>query len=111
MKRFWNSLHQVRFKKIRLEDSADPRQYIGQKVLAAKEMGAEPEQIEIKHVLGSVAHPKYFEINGTHWVHMYSFFTQMMEGRIPTPEEMDEFELASQITKVKELNDGKKEGK
>lgn len=115
-KRYWNSVVRTVFPKLALTDFGDPRQYIGKRVLAVKELGAPEEDIVITHIQGAAGAgathlQKYFVINGTHFVHMYSFFTQMLEGRAPTKEEMDEFELASQIKDIKEVKDGQTQKK
>lgn len=107
-KKFWNSLVRTVFPKYDLANAQNPMHYIGEYVLARKELDQPDEKIKIEHIKGSLKHVKYFEINGSHWVSMYSFFTQMMDGRVPTPEEESEFELSTQITKIKETN-GKKE--
>lgn len=105
--RFWHRVTKAVFPKMKLHDQENPESYIGREILARPELDAPDEKIKIEHIKGSLRHAKQFEINGTHWVHMYSFFTQMLENRTPTPEEMDEFETASQITRISETKNGK----
>jgi hypothetical protein len=123
MKRYWNSLARATFKKVKLHDAQNPAQYIGRKVLAGKLVDqietlidgrklplitpilSEPEEITITSIIGSRPFEKYFELNGgTHHCHMYSFFVQLMEDRCPTKEEMDDFELASQVKNIRSLD-------
>lgn len=106
-KQYWGNLIRTPFKKMRLEDANDPRQYIGRTVLAAKP-GQEPEEVTIKEILGNLKNQKQFQINGEYLVTMFSFFTQLLDGRLPTAEEEAEFELATDITDIKPL--GKKNG-
>lgn len=107
-KAFFSRVTKATFQKLKLHDANDPRQYIGKTIMATKELDSEPEPVVISDIKGCVAEHlnKYFQINGTHFCHMFSFFTQLMEGRVPSKEEMDEFELASQVTKIREIKDG-----
>lgn len=107
-KKFWNSLVRTVFPRYDMTNAQNPMNYIGEYVLARKELDQPDEKIKIEDIKGSLKHVKYFEINGSHWVSMYSFFTQMIDGKVPTPEEEAEFELSTQITKIRETN-GKKE--
>lgn len=107
-KRFWSSITRQVFPKMKLHELGDPTIYAGREVLARKEMDAPDELITIKTAQGSRVHLKHFEINGTHWVSMCSFFMQMIDGRVPTPEEEAEFELATQVKEIRSI-DGKKE--
>ena len=95
------------FSKVKLEDASDPNLYIGRVILARPEMDAPDEKIVIEHIKGSLHYQKFFEINGTHWVSMLSFFLQMIEHRLPTEEEAADFELATQITGMKGIGYGK----
>ncbi len=105
-KRFWNSLTRATFKKFKLEDAISPNAFIGKTVFAHK--GApdgERESVKIESILGSKRWTKCMEINGTHLVTMLSFFTQLMEGREPSPEENAEFELATEIKDIREIKE------
>jgi hypothetical protein len=104
VKQYWSNLIRTPFRKMKLGVD-DPNVYVGRTILAQPELGAEPEEVTIQHVVGCVAPHlnKYFQINGTHFCHMFSFFKQVLENRLPTKEENDEFELASQITKIRDI--------
>lgn len=106
--RFFSAVTKMVFPKMNLAASSDPRQYIGKTVLAKKELDQPYEEIKIREVRGNLANEKCFEINGTHLVSMYSFFSQLIDGKLPTLEDEKEFELATQITRIKKI-DGKKE--
>lgn len=108
IKRFFSQTFKTVFPRIKLNEfESDPNVFMGQTVLARPELDAPDEEVEIKQVKGCVAPhlQKYFEINGTHFCHMFSFYTQMMEKRVPSQDEMDEFELASQIKDIKTMGD------
>lgn len=105
--RFWNSIVKTVFPRFRLEDAANPQQFVGKTVLAQLDFDQPFEEIKIREIKGSLKHVKHFEINGTHWVSMFSFYTQLLEGRMPTPEEEQEFDLATQIKSIRGT-DGKK---
>lgn len=101
---FWSKSKKKR--SLQLEE-ADPRRYIGKTIIAHKELhDEEPEEVTIKTILGSMPHPKYFEVNGTHFVHTLSFYEQVLNNRLPSKEEIDEFELATEIKTIKEVPDG-----
>jgi hypothetical protein len=113
-KRFWNSLTKATFKKVKLDDAISPNAFIGKAVtaqLGGKE-GSE-EEVIIKSVGPCIGQglEKYLTVNETHVCHTFSFFSQLMEGRKPTDEELSEFELASDVVKIKELSDGSTKGK
>lgn len=114
----FGNLVKTRFNRIRVTEN-DPNQWVGKTILASKELDDEPEEVVIQTVKGCLGMGqmseaqrnrlvKSFEINGTHIVSIYSFYVQILEGRLPTPEEEAEFELATQITKIKEI--GPKDG-
>lgn len=114
-KRFWSSVIRTPFKKMALQDANDPRRFIGKTVLAQPNLDADAEPIKVKEVVGvrAVTDPKlirYYQINGTHLCHMLSFHLQVEEGRVPSKEELDEFDLATDVVKIKEIGgkDGKK---
>ena len=92
---FWNAIKKKKAK-IALDES-DPRQWLGKSCLASDTVNGELEEVQIKSIVGSMVYPKHFEINGTHLVPVLSFYIQMMENRLPTEEEAEEFELATQI--------------
>lgn len=108
-KRFWNSLTKATFKKVKLDDAISPNAFIG-KAVTAQLGGREgpEEEVTIKNVGPCVGLglEKYLTINETHVCHTFSFFSQLMEGRKPTDDELKEFELASAVVKIKELSDG-----
>lgn len=113
-KAYFSRVTKAAFRKLQLHDSHDPNSYIGRKVMARRELDLPDEEIVVSDVKGCVAEhlQKYFQINGTHFCHMFSFFTQMLESRVPSDEEMAEFELASQVKKIREIKDGQaKKGK
>lgn len=113
MGRYWNSLTKAVFKKHRLDDAISPLAFIGKSVVAHKGAIDGPEErLEIKSILGSKAKElaRYLEINGSHLVHSLSFFTQLMEGRVPTQDELNEFDLATDVVKIKEIKDGQTQG-
>lgn len=101
----------------------EPTKFKGQTIQAQKELDGPLEEVVIESVLGCAAMGlekeqenrlvKYFQINGSHFCHMLSFYMQL-EGdengvkRLPTKEEIDEIELATQIVAIKELKNGKK---
>lgn len=91
------------FKKWKLDNVTSPVKFIGKKIKARLEMDAPDEEITIEHVCGSLAHVKHYEINGTHWVSILSFHMQLEEGREPTKEEEEEFNLATEIKDIKEI--------
>jgi len=109
----FGNLVKTTFRRHKLEVE-NPEQWIGKTILASKELDGELEEVTIQDVKGCMglgAMPeaqrarlvKTFQINGTHFVPIFSFYIQLIEGRLPTPEEADEFELATQITKIKDL--------
>lgn len=103
---FWSKLTKLAFPKYSLEDAVSPLAFVGKSVVAHKASPDGPEEkVVIKDILGSRQWPKYFEINGAYLVHAFSFFSQVMDNRMPAKEEMDEFELATQITQIKEIGD------
>jgi hypothetical protein len=107
-KRYWSSLVRAVFPKAELP-LHDPNRYIGRTILAVKEEGAEPEEVIIQDVkgcagIGAEHLKKSFQINGQYLVSMFSFYTQLLDGRLPTPEETEEFELATDIVRIKDLN-------
>lgn len=61
----------------------DPREFIGREIV----VDGVQQPVTIEHVLGNIAHETHFEINGEHLVTMLNFYLQMMENRIPTPQE------------------------
>lgn len=110
--RFWNVVR-TPFKKLNLSEG-DPNVFKGKIVMAQKEFDAPFEEVVVNDVRGCVALGemteaerarlvKSFQINGTHYCSIQSFYWQILEGRLPTPEEIEEFELATQITKIKEI--------
>lgn len=107
---FFSKVTKVVFPKLRLQDAANPLQYLGQTVLAQKEFDEPFEEIKMKDIRGNVAHPKHFQINGTHLVSMFSFFMQMEEGKLPTQDEEDEFNLATDIKRIKRTDGTEKKG-
>lgn len=115
--RGFGSLVKTSFRKIRLQDEQiSPEKFIGSTILARRAMDADDEEVVVKDVVGirAVTDPKlakWFQINGTHMVHMLSYFTQNLEGRVPTDAELEEFELASDIVKMKEIGNGKEDRK
>lgn len=103
--RFWNSIKKVTpFARMKLEDALDPNQFIGRKVLARKTLSDPDEEMTVEDIKGCVAPHliKHFQINGTHICSMFSFYTQMLENRTPTEEEMNEFNLASDVKDIRE---------
>lgn len=102
VKRFWSRVTKTIFPKLKLA-AHDPMQYVGKTVLAQKEFDQPFEEIKIRDVKGSIRYEKYFEINGTHWVSMISFFTQMLYGRFPTKDEANDFEEATRIKVIEEI--------
>jgi hypothetical protein len=112
-KQFWNSLVRTTFKRHRLDDAISPQAFIGKSVFAHRGgVDGELEEVQIASVQGSKDKDlqKYLEINGSHLCHTLSFFSQLMENRLPSDEEIAEFELATQITKIKEIKDGSTQG-
>lgn len=83
--------------------------------MASPEWELPPEPVIIEDVRGCAAlglddNPekqkkmiKHFQINGTHFCSIYSFYVQMLENRMPSKEEEQEFEVATDIIKVKEI--------
>lgn len=102
-KRFSPKVFKTLFPKIKLDDVGDPRVHLGKMVLAQKTLDSPFEEVKVNSILGNIKHLKHFEINGTHLVSMFSFFTQMDEGRLPTKEEEAEFELASDVKDIREI--------
>lgn len=99
-----------------LQDATHPNKFIGETVWASKEFGGAPEEIIIKNVAGCAGFGKMteaersrllrtFEINGTHFCSMFSFYMQLMDGRLPTAEEEADFDLASDIKGMKEIKE------
>lgn len=111
----FGQLVKTRFNRIRLQDDqVSPEKFIGNTILARRSRDAEDEPVVVKDVVGirAVTDPKlakWFQINGTHMCHMLSYFTQNLEGRVPTDAELEEFELASDIVKMKEIGNGKED--
>ncbi len=104
VKQFWGQLVRTPFKRFSLHKAeATPNEFIGKTVLARREMEGPDEPVEIKTILGNVQYPRFFEINGTHFVSILSCYLQIFEGRVPTEEETEEFNLATDIVKIKEL--------
>lgn len=84
----------------------DPNQFQGRFLIAIKDMKTQDvEKIVIERVVGSMVYPKFFEINSSHHCNMLSFYTQMLENRLPTQAELEEFELATQIKEIREKVD------
>lgn len=103
--RFWNSIKKVTpFARMKLEDAQDPRSFIGRSVLARKTLSDPDEEVIIADIKGCIAADliKHFQINETHICSMFSFYTQMLENRTPTDEEMNEFDLASDVKDIRE---------
>ena len=91
----------------------DPTQFIGRQIKARKERDQPDEDVTIKEVLGvrAITDPalvRWLQINGTHLCHALSFYTQLLENRIPSDEEIAEFDLATDIVKMKEIKNGAK---
>ncbi len=105
VKRYWNSLAKnvSPLRKVKLEDARDPSDFIGRTILARTSLNSSDEPIVIADVRGCIAKDliKHFQINGTHLVSMFSFFIQMLEGRLPSQAEEDEFNLASDVKDIK----------
>lgn len=120
VKAFFGKVFNTTFKKMRLEDSIHPDQFIGRTILASRHLDEAPEEVTIKNVQGCAAIGlkdeekarllKCFQINGTHIVSMLSFYTQLIDGKLPTAEEEAEFNLATDIKDIRETN-GKKSKK
>lgn len=109
--RFWSRVTKTVFPRLRLQES-NPQAYIGKTVLAQKSFDEPFEEVKIKAIVGNRNFQKHFEINGTHLVSMFSFFTQMIDGRLPTPEDEKQFEDATQIKRIEEIpQNGSKEEK
>jgi len=108
------------FRKMKLALGAidDPTHYIGHMLQAKATKDGAYEWIKVETIRGCAAlgHDEKsedfkrliqsFEINGTHLVTMFSFFTQMHENRVPTEEEEAEFSLMVP-TKIEEINGSK----
>ncbi len=104
LQRFWSNVRKLP-KRMNLSGPGivDPREFIGRKVWAKPDLEAPAEEIVLQDIAGSIKHVKFFEINGTHWVRMDSFYTQMLENRLPSKEEEEEFELATEIKDIRPL--------
>lgn len=111
-KPFWSSVTRAVFPKLKLQDAHDPRSFIGREVYARPELDAPDEALIVRDIRGCAAITgmdlalrerliKHYQINGTHYCHMFSFHTQMEEGRIPSDEELAEFELATNIKSIR----------
>lgn len=110
VRRYWEQFAKnvTPLRKIKLQDQINPNQFMGKKLLARRAIDGTDEEVDIQEIKGSLRYPKQFQINGSHFCHMFSFYSQMLDGRVPTDEEMAEFELASDVKGIKEIN-GKKE--
>lgn len=77
-------------------------------MLAQRELVLPFEEIKIRDIRGCVAQElqKYFQVNGTHLVSMFSFYMQMEEGRLPTQVEENEFNLATDIKDIRKIDGG-----
>lgn len=65
----------------------NPEKFIGQEIYVTDL--ASP--VKIEHVYGNRAHETHFEINGKYLVTMLSFYMQMLDGRLPSREEEEEW--------------------
>lgn len=112
IKRFWSNVRALP-KRMNLKE-ATPTDFVGRTILAQTDFDAPFEEVVISDVrgclgLGNMPEAersrliKSFQINGTHLVGIFSFYTQLQEGRLPTEEEEAEFQLATQIEKIRPL--------
>lgn len=111
---FWHKVTRAVFPKMKLEDAISPVAFVGREVLARRELNLPDELITVNEIQGCAAITsqgvdpvliKYYQINGTHFCHMFSFHTQMEEGRVPTDREMAEFELAAEIKDIRPMKE------
>lgn len=111
-KPFWSSVTRAVFPRMKLQEAGNPNVFAGRTVMARPELDAPDEKITIFDVKGCAAITgmdlalrerliKHYQVNGTHYCHMFSFHTQMEEGRVPSDEELAEFELATNIKSIR----------
>lgn len=93
----------------------EEKDLLGKKIQATNVATGQTELVTVESIRGCLAAGdmpeekrlellRSFEINGTHLCPMLSFFIQVEEGRLPTPEEEQEFNLATQVVAIKEIN-------
>lgn len=109
--RSFTELIRTPFKKDRIDEDSDPTRFIGKKVMARTSMNGPDELITIESVCGikDATYPDHrlalwLQINGTHMCPILSYFTQLMEHRMPTEEEVaDMLLIGTSIKQIKEI--------
>ncbi len=101
----FSKLIKTQFNKLRLENAIGPQEFIGKELWVVRNLGDEPEKVLVTDIKGCVAEhlAKYFQISGKYLCHMFSAYTQLIEGRVPSEAELQEFEIASDIKDIKEV--------
>lgn len=109
--RSFTQLIRTPFKRDRIDEDSDPTRFIGRKVMARRTMDGPDEEITIESVCG-IKDATYsdhrlalwLQINGTHMCPILSYFTQLMENRMPTEEEVADMQLiGTNIKRIKEI--------